>query len=112
MVVVAKVMVQGVLVEVDCVGVVSGSISGGFVVVVVVLEGFGLVLCSSWRMALCCCNKRGNFLGRFNLILVAGNILVAVGACLFGIVIWWGFLDFLDLFYFLELMEEVGVLLW
>ena len=46
------------------------------------------------------------------LILVAGNILVAVGACLFGIVIWWGFLDFLDFFYFLELMEEVGVLLW
>ena len=52
MVVVEKVMVQGVLVEVDCVGVVSGSIRGGFVVVVV-LEGFGLVLCSSWRMALC-----------------------------------------------------------
>ena len=111
MVVVAKVMVQGVLVEVDCVGVVSGSISGSFVVVLV-LEDFGLVLCSSWRMALCCCNKRGNFLGRFNLILVAGNILVAGGARLFGIVIWWGFLDFLGFFYFLELMEEVGVLLW
>ena len=46
------------------------------------------------------------------LILVAGNILVAVGACLFGIVIWWEFLDFLDFFYFLELTEEVRVLLW
>ena len=43
--VVATVMMQGVLVEVDCVGVVFGSRSGCFVVVVV-LEGFGLVLLS------------------------------------------------------------------
>ena len=43
-VVVATVMMQGVLVEVDCVGVVFGSSSGCFVVVV--LEGFGLVLLS------------------------------------------------------------------
>ena len=38
-------------VEVNCVGVVSGSNSVGFVVVVV-LDGFGLVLWSSLRMAL------------------------------------------------------------
>ena len=42
---VATVMMQGVLVEVDCVGVVFGSSIGCFVVVVV-LEGFGLVLLS------------------------------------------------------------------
>ena len=42
--VVATVIMQGVLVEVDCVGVVFGSSSGCFVVVV--LEGFGLVLLS------------------------------------------------------------------
>ena len=58
--VVATVMVQGVLVEVDCVGVVSGSSSGCFVVVVA-LEGFGLVLSSSWRMALWCWNEMGTF---------------------------------------------------
>ena len=53
--VVATKMVQGVLVEVNCVGVVSGLSGGSFVVVVVVaLEGFGLVLWSSWRMALWC----------------------------------------------------------
>ena len=46
-VVVARMIVQGVLVEVDFLGVVSDSSSGGFVVVVVVvvlLKGFGLVL--------------------------------------------------------------------
>lgn len=42
-VVVATVMVQGVLVEVDCVGVVSQWRSGSFVVLVA-LENFGLVL--------------------------------------------------------------------
>ena len=51
-------------------------------------------------------DERGNFLGRFSLKSVARNMLVAVGVCLFGIVIWWGFLDFLDFFDFLELMEE------
>ena len=50
-VVVATVMMQGVLLEDDCVGMVSGSTSGGFVVVVA-LEGFGRVLLSSCRMAL------------------------------------------------------------
>ena len=39
-------IVQGVLVEVDCVGVVSGSSSGGFVVLIA-LEDFGLVSWSS-----------------------------------------------------------------
>ena len=52
-VVVATVMMQGVLLEDDCVGMVSGSTSGGFVVVVAV-EGFGRVLLSSCRMALGC----------------------------------------------------------
>ena len=62
--VVATEMVQKVLVEV-----VSGSSSGGFMVVVVVvaLDGFGLVLWSSWRMVLWCWNKRGYFLGHFSL---------------------------------------------
>ena len=45
--VVATVMLQGVLVEVDFVGVFSGSSSEGFVVVVA-LEDLGLVLWSSW----------------------------------------------------------------
>ena len=95
-------------VEVDCVGVVSESSSGGFavVVVVVVLEDFGLVLWSSWRMLLWHSN---DFLRRFIMILVAGNIFVAVGGCLFGIVIKCGFLNILD---FLEFLEELGVLVW
>ena len=46
--VVATVMLQGVLMEVDCVGVFSGSSSEGFVVVVVVLEDLGLVLWSNY----------------------------------------------------------------
>ena len=93
--------------EVDCVEVVSESSSGGFVVVVVVvLEDFGLVLCSSWRMVLWCSD---DFLRRFGLMLVAGNIFVAVGGCLFGIVIKCGFLNILD---FLEFLEELGVLVW
>ena len=45
-VVVATVMMQGVLVGIGCVTVVSGSSSGGFVVMVA-LEGFGLMLWSS-----------------------------------------------------------------
>ena len=40
-------------------GVVSESSSEGFVVVVV-LEDFGPVLWSSWRMVLWCWNERGN----------------------------------------------------
>ena len=60
-VVVVTVMVQGVLVEDDCVGLVSGSSCGGFVVVVV-LEDFELVLWSSWRMNLWCWNEREDFL--------------------------------------------------
>ena len=59
-VVVATVMVQGVLVEVDCVGVVSQWSSGSFVVLVA-LENFGLVLQSGWRMVLWCWNEGGNF---------------------------------------------------
>ena len=51
--VLVTVMVQGVLVEVNYVGVVCGSSSGDFVVVVA-LEDFGLVLWSCWRMALWC----------------------------------------------------------
>ena len=46
MVVAATVIVGGVLVEVDCVGVVSRMSSGDFVVLVV-LEDFGLLLWSS-----------------------------------------------------------------
>ena len=65
-------------------GVVSESSSEGFVVVVV-LEDFGPVLWSSWRMVLWCWNERGNVLGRFSLMLVVGNIFVAVDACLFRI---------------------------
>ena len=52
-VVVVTVIVQGVLMEVDCVGVVSGSSSGGFVVLIA-LEDFGLVSWSSSRMAFWC----------------------------------------------------------
>ena len=39
-------------------------------------------------------------------------MLVAVGVCLFEMVIHWRFLNFLDLFDFLELMQEVEVLVW
>ena len=80
----ATVIEEGVLVEVDCLGVIS-EFSGGGSVVVVVLEDFGLVLWSSWRMALWCWNGRRNFLRRFSLKPVAGNMFV--GACLFGIMI-------------------------
>ena len=57
-------------------------------------------------------DERGDFLGCFSLKSVARNMLVAVGMCLFGIVISWGFLDFLDFFDFLELLAEVGMLVW
>ena len=95
--------------EADCVGVVSESSSGGFaVVVVVVLEDFGLVLWSSWRMVLWCWNQREEFLRCFSLMSVAENMFVIVGECLFGIVIQCKFLDALD---FLELLE-VRLLVW
>ena len=51
----------------------------------------------------------GDLLGRFRLKSVAGNMLVEVGACIFGIVVRYGFLDFLDFTDLLELMEEVEV---
>ena len=51
------------LVEVDCVGVVSESSGGGFVVVVM-LEDFGVVLWHGWRTALWCWNESGDFLRR------------------------------------------------
>ena len=72
--------------EVNCVRVVFETSSGGFVVVVVVVEDFGLVLWCGWRMMeLCGVGMRGGGL-RFSL-LVVGNMYVAVGACLLGIVI-------------------------
>ena len=108
-VVVSIVMVQR-LAEVNRIGVVSGLSSRGFVVVVV-LEGFVLVSWSSWKMVLWCLNEREDFLGRFGLMLVAGNMLVAEGMCFFGMVIRWGFSDFFYFYNFLELME-VGLLVW
>ena len=80
-VVIAAVIVQGILVEVDCVGMVSGLLSGSFVGVVV-LEGFGLELWSSWRMALWFGSERGDFLGHFKPDVSGGNMLVGEGACL------------------------------
>ena len=87
-VVLAIVMMQGVLVEAACVGAVSWSSSGSFEVAVA-LEVSRLLSYSGWRMALWCWNERGNFFGRFSLISVAGNMFVAAGACLFGMVIRW-----------------------
>ena len=75
----------GMLVEVGCVGVVFESSGVGFVVVV--LEGFGVMLWCSWRIALWCWHERGNFLQRFSLMSVAGNMYVVAGAFLFGMVI-------------------------
>ena len=69
------VMVQEVLVEL-----VSGSSRGGFLVVMMALDGFRLVLWSSWRVVLWCWNKKGYFLGCFSLKSMAG----AEGASLFG----------------------------
>ena len=72
---------------VHCVGVVSESSSGGFCG-----SGgtgrFWTGVCSSWRMVLQCWNKRGerDFLGCLSLMSVAGNMFVAVGACLLEIV--------------------------
>ena len=80
------------------------------------LEGFGLDWCcglaEGWLCGIGMRRGGGGFLGRFSLISVAGNMLVAVGACILGMVIRWEFLDFLDFFYFLEWMEEVVVWVW
>ena len=64
--------------EVGCVGVVFESSGGGFVVVV--LEDFGVVL----RMAFWCWNERGDFLRRFSLMSVVGNMYIVAGTFLFG----------------------------
>ena len=53
----------------------------------------------------------GYFLGHFSLKSVAGNMSMAKGACLFGMMIRSGMLDFFDFFNFLELMQKV-VLVW
>ena len=97
--------------EVDCVGVVFGTSSGDFVVVMA-LEGSGLVPWSSWRMVMWCWNVSGDLLERFSLMSVAGNMLVAAVVCLFRMVIQWRFLDFLYFFDLLEFMQEVWVLVW
>ena len=68
-------------------GVVSESSIRRFLMIVAV-EDFGLVLLYSWKMVLWCWNERGSFLVRFILILVVGNILDAIGACLLEILIW------------------------
>ena len=100
-------MVQEMLVEV-----VSGSSSGSFLVAVVLLDGLGLVPWSGWRVIFWCWNERRFFLGRFSLKSVEGNMLVAEGACLFGMVIQLGVLDLFDFFDFLQLMEEIETLVW
>ena len=97
--------------EVDCVGVVFGTSSGDFVVMMA-LEGSGLLSWSSWRMVIWCWNVSEDFLERFSPMSVGGNMLVAVVVCLFGMVIQWKFLDFLDFFDLLEFMQEVWVLVW
>ena len=74
------------LVEVGCVGMVCES-SGGSFVVVVALQDFGVLLWCGWRMALWCWNEREEFLRRFSLMLVAGNMYVVASAFLFGMVI-------------------------
>ena len=43
---------------------------------------------------------------------MAGNMSVAKGVCLFGMVIQLGFLGLFDFFDFLELMEDVEALVW
>ena len=65
---------------------VSGiSVLGGvFVIVVVEME---LVVECVVRLVLWCSNGRGDYLGRFSLMLVEANGL-SVGVCLFGMVIW------------------------
>ena len=74
--IVATVIVQGVLVEADCLGVVSELSSMSFVILVV-LEDFRMVLWSSWKIVLWCRNEREDFLGPFSLMLVGWQ-----GTCL------------------------------
>ena len=72
-------------VEVGCSGVGDISVLGGvFVVVGVEME---LVVEYLVRLVLWCSDGRGDYLGRFSLILVEANGL-SVGVCLFGMVIW------------------------
>ena len=72
-------------VEVGCSAVGDISVLGGvFVVVVVEME---LVVEYLVRLVLWCSDGRGDYLGRFSLILVEANGL-SVGVCLFGMVIW------------------------
>ena len=72
-------------VEVGCSRVGDISVLGGvFVVVVVEME---LVVEYLVRLVLWCSDGRGDYLGRFSLILVEANGL-SVGVCLFGMVIW------------------------
>ena len=85
------------------------ELSGGGFVMVVELEDFGLVLWSSWRMALWCWNGKGDLLRRFSVKSVAGNMFV--GVCLFGTVICGGFFDFWNFFDFLEMLQ-MGMLVW
>lgn len=54
----------------------------------------------------------GYFLGHFSLKSVAGNMSMAKGACLFGMMIRSGMLDFFDFFNFLELMQKVVLVWW
>ena len=54
----------------------------------------------------------GYFLGHFSLKSVAGNMSMAKGACLFGMMIPSGMLDFFDFFNFLELMQKVVLVWW
>ena len=54
----------------------------------------------------------GYFLGHFSLKSVAGNMSMAEGACLFGMMIQSGILDFFDFFNFLELMQKVVLVWW
>ena len=45
------------------------------------------MLWCGWRMALWCWNERRDFLRRFSLMSVAGNMYVVASAFLFGMVI-------------------------
>ena len=54
----------------------------------------------------------GYLLGHFSLKSVAGNMSMAKGACLFGMMIQSGMLDFFDFFNFLELMQKVVLVWW
>ena len=91
------------LVEVDCVGVVSESSDRGFVVVVVVvLEDFGLVLWCGWRMTLWCWNERRGLFATFQCD-VGGREHVCGSSCVSS----WD-CDLFWIFGFFELVVEVA----